>query len=258
MLVLRAEPLLDPDRVRHGAVQRLLHVCLRVRLDDTTCLGNCGAKASPDCWTCVAQDSCGQCDDACGAGDGGTASDGAAPPPDAFIAAEVGGGDGACNLPSPDTTWLPVGTATSDKPTTVTSGGSTGNGTATITCMVHPSGNGFDIDLSVTVAGTPGGNVTISSPAGEGAVTMYGGTGITASFTRGTMGPYASNACTLHVHVRGSARSREPRRRGRAHLGAHRLPRGRGTGQTTTGPDGGVTPVACPESADFLFEQCNQ
>ncbi len=190
---------------------------------------------------------------------GGTGvPDGAGPPPDAFIAAEVGGGGGTCNLPGPNTTWLPVGIATMDKPTTVTSGGSTGSGTATIACTVHPSGNGFDIDLSVTVAGTPGGNVTIGSPAGEGAVTMSGGTGITASFTSGTMGPYSSSACTLTFTYMGQPVPVSPAVATGRIWGHIDCPDATVAGQTTTGPDGGPAEVGCPASADFLFEQCNE
>ncbi len=152
----------------------------------------------------------------------------------------------------------PLGTATSDKPTTVSSGGSTGSGTANITCTVHPSGNGFDIDLSVTVAGTPGGNVTISSPAGAGAVTMSGGTGITASFTSGTMGPYSSNACTLTFTYEGQPVPVSPAVAAGRIWGHIDCPDAAIAGQMTTGPDGGVREVSCPASADFLFEQCNE
>ncbi len=190
---------------------------------------------------------------------GGTGlPDGGAPPADAFIAAEVGGGGGTCNLPSPDVTWLPVGTATADKPTTVTSGGSTGTGTAKITCSVHPNGNGFDIDLSVTVAGTPGGNVTISSPAGAGAVTTSGGAGITASFTSGTMGPYSSSNCTLTFTYEGQPVPVSPAVAAGRIWGHIDCPDAVVAGQMTTGPDGGPTTVSCPASADFLFEQCSE
>lgn len=190
--------------------------------------------------------------------DGGPLSDGSAIPPDAFVAVQVGGGGGACNLPSPDTSFFDVGTATADRPTTVVSGGSNGSGTVSITCKVHPSGSGFDIALSVSVAGSPGGNVTITSPAGAGAVTTSGGTGITTSFYASNMGPYSSNDCTLTFSYQGQPVPVAPAiAKGRI-WGHIDCPDAAESGQTTTGPDGGQTAVACPASADFLFEQCEE
>ncbi len=181
------------------------------------------------------------------------------PPPDAFIAAEVGGGGGACSdLPSPDTTWLPVGTSTADKPTTVADQGSTGNGTATVTCTVHPQGNGFDIELSVDVAGNPGGNISITSPQGEGAVTTSGGTGITASFYSNNRGPYSESNCKITYTYQGQAVPVSPPIAAGRIWGHIDCPQAVEQGQTTTGPDGGPATIACPASADFLFEQCNQ
>lgn len=181
------------------------------------------------------------------------------PPPDAFLAAEVGGGGGACStLPSPDTDWLPVGTSTADKPTTVTDQGSTGSGTASVTCTVHPQGNGFDIALSIAVNGNPGGNVTISSPSGEGAVTTSGGKGITASFYSNNRGPYASNNCTITYTYQGQPVPVSPPIAAGRIWGHIDCPQAVDATMTTTGVDGGAENVACPASADFLFEQCNQ
>jgi len=191
-----------------------------------------------------------------GGGSGGGVDGGI--PSDAFVAAQVGGSGDACNLTSPVMGWLPVGMATANKPTTVTNGGSTGSGTATISCTVHPSGNGFDISLSVTVAGTPGGNVTITSRAGAGAVTMAGGTGISASFYSDDRGPYASDDCTLTFTYEGQPVPVSPAVAAGRIWGHIDCPDATENGMTTTGPDGGPTPVSCPASADFLFEACNQ
>ncbi len=181
------------------------------------------------------------------------------PPPDAFIAPEVGGGGSPCTtLPSPDSTFLPVGTSTGGKPTTVADQGSTGGGTASVTCTVHPQGNGFDIELSVGVAGTPGGNISISSAQGAGAVTTAGASGISASFYSNNQG-YSASDCKITYTYQGQPVPDNPPISAGRIWGHIQCPHAvAGGGQMTTGPDGGPTDVACPASADFLFEQCNQ
>jgi hypothetical protein len=181
------------------------------------------------------------------------------PPPDAYMAAEVGGGPDCKTFPSPVTTWLPVGTDTADKPTTVTDQGSTGTGTASVQCMVHPQGNGFDVSLSVEVDGNPGGHVTITSPSGAGAVTTSGGTGISASFYNSVdLGPYSENDCTISYTYMGAPVPISPPIAAGRIWGHLTCPHAAESGQTTTGPDGGPTGIACLASADFLFEQCSQ
>ncbi len=181
------------------------------------------------------------------------------PPADAYMAAEVGGGPDCSTFPSPVTTWLPVGTDTADKPTTVADQGSTGSGTATIDCMVHPSGSGFDIALSIVVAGNPGGHVTITSQSGQGTVTTSGGTGITASFYNSVdLGPYSETDCTISYTYLGQPVPISPPIAAGRIWGHLNCPHATESGQTTTGPDGGPTTIACAASADFLFEQCNQ
>jgi hypothetical protein len=180
------------------------------------------------------------------------------PPPDAFISAEVGGG-ASCNLPSPDPDWLPVGTATAGKPTTVADQGSTGNGTASVQCTVHPSGSGFDINLSVSVAGNPGGDILITSPSGAGAVTTSGGTGITASFYSNNRGPYEAHDCTITYTYQNQAVPVSPPIAAGRIWGHINCPNAVDqSGQETTGADGGATMTTCGASADFLFEQCGQ
>ena len=185
------------------------------------------------------------------------------PPPDAFIAAEVGGGEtGDCNIASPDSEWLPIGTNTSGKPTTVADQGSTGGGTASITCTVHPQGNGFDIQLQAQAAGgMVNGSLSIVSPQGQGAVSTSGGTGITASFYSNNRGPYSEDNCTITYTYNGmpiSSQVGAPIAAGRiwGHIDCPAAVEG--GGQTTTGADGGPSSVQCPASADFLFEQCSQ
>jgi hypothetical protein len=171
------------------------------------------------------------------------------PPADAYMAAEVGGGASCSTLPSPNSAWLPVGTDTAGKPTTVTDQGSTGSGTATIDCTVHPSGNGFDVQLSVSVAGNPGGTVIIS-----GTVTTSGGTGITGSFYNSVdLGPYAEDDCTISFTYLGQPVPISPPIAAGRIWGHIDCPKAVEAGQNN-----GMGAVTCPASADFLFEQCNQ
>lgn len=176
------------------------------------------------------------------------------PPADAYMAAEVGGGGTGCPFPSPVTTWLPVGTDTAGKPTTVTDQGSTGSGTATIDCTVHPSGSGFDISLSISIAGSPGGNVTITSPQGAGAVTTSGGKEISATFYNSVdLGPYSETDCTISYTYLGSAVPISPPIAAGRIWGHIDCPKAVDQSQNN-----GMGAVTCPASADFLFEQCNQ
>lgn len=180
------------------------------------------------------------------------------PPADAFLAATVGGGGVACPF-QVDPSWLPVGSPTGGQPTPVTDQGSTGNGTATINCTVHPSGNGFDIALEVSVDGAQGGQVTITSPSGAGAVTTMGAAGgITASFFDAVnQGPFTDTNCAVtYTYGSGPVPISPPIAAGRiwGHITCmHAVATG---GETKTGPDGGATAAACPATADFLFEQC--
>ncbi len=181
------------------------------------------------------------------------------PPADAYIGAQLGGGV-ACPFPSPIPTWLDIGTATGGKPTTVADQGSTGNGTASITCVVHPSGNGFDIQLEAVLQGANGGNVTITSPQGAGAVTTSGSTSVTASFYNNVNGgAYVDQHCVLTYKYMGGAVPISPPIAAGRIWGHITCPNAVDTsGQTKQGADGGATTATCPASADFLFEQCGQ
>jgi hypothetical protein len=183
------------------------------------------------------------------------------PPPDGFIAATVGGGP-ACPFASPVSDWLDVGTPTADKPTTVADQGSTGNGTASVQCTVHPSGGGFDINLSISnSASMGGGNVLISSPAGAGAVTTSGGSGITASFYSAVdLGPYSSSSCTItytYNDMPVPTSIGPPIAAGRI-WGHIDCPDVMDSSQNMSGNDGGIEVATCGATADFLFEQCSQ
>jgi hypothetical protein len=191
-----------------------------------------------------------------GGSSGGGSGGGSVLPPDAFMSTVVGGGPD-CPFATPVTNFLSVGTDTQDKPTTVTNQGSTGSGTATVSCSVHPSGNGFDILLSLSVSGAQGGSVTITSPAGAGAVTASGGSGITASFTSAVdQGPFESSACTLTYTYLGQPVPVNPTVAAGRIWGHIDCPGATEAGHVGIGPDGGTTPIACDASADFLFEQC--
>jgi hypothetical protein len=119
------------------------------------------------------------------------------PPPsaDTFVNAAVGGGGSKCSTFSSLKTFLQIGTATARHPDTVQDGGSDRNATVSVSCTVHPQGNGFDIQLSAIENGPNGGSLTIESPSGQGAVTTMTSTGITATFaTQG--GVYREQAGT--------------------------------------------------------------
>ena len=175
------------------------------------------------------------------------------PPADAFVSAAVGTGPMSngtmCNLAGVGS-WLSVGTEVAGKPTTVQDGGNNGNGNVSVACKVTPSGNGFDIDLSVDQQGTQGASMTVSSSSGQGTVTTSGATGISATFTSySNGGPYTSSNCTIsYVYMMGAVPVDPPVAAGRiwGHLDC---PAAMLSGQPGK---------QCDARADFLFEQCNQ
>jgi hypothetical protein len=190
---------------------------------------------------------------------------GSPPPADAFVSARVGGGGGTCNLATENTSWLTVGFAADGTPDTVTDQSTTASGgTASVMCTVHPSGSGFDIQLSASVSGAGGGAITIASTPAGGPVTTSGGAGIAASFTSatgtdaGTLGPYTSSSCTLSFTYMGQPVPDSPPIAAGRIWGHVDCPGAIDTGQDPLGVDGGKPPAACPASADFLFEHCNQ
>ena len=110
-------------------------------------------------------------------------------------------------------------------------------------------------------AGNPGGNVTITSPQGAGAVTSSGGTGITAVvLQRSNGGPYRSRQLHHHLHVHGATPCPTTRRSPRGASGVTSTARTAvKQGQTaTTGRRRTPRRLQCDAEADFLFEQCNQ
>jgi hypothetical protein len=72
--------------------------------------------------------------------------------------------------------------ATAGHPLTVQDGTESGGANVSVTCIVHPRGNGFDIALTAIEQGPQGGSLTISSPQGQGTVTMMPSSGISAAF----------------------------------------------------------------------------
>jgi hypothetical protein len=226
---------------------------------DSTCIDACASSLTSDCQGCLTQtqNSCRACDGQCGSGDGGATN---VQPPSAFIATTVGatGGGTPCDLGSVDTTFLSVGTAATGKPTTVTDQGTAADGAVTVDCTVTADGSGFDVILDVSIAGPNGGSVNIASPAGQGAVTTAGGTGISASFTGdGGHGPYTSGDCTIRFTYQGQPVPVTPPIAPGRIWGHIDCPDATAVGQGSVEPDGGSAPITCPASADFLFENCN-
>jgi hypothetical protein len=182
-----------------------------------------------------------------------------APTPEAFVAATVGvgpmSGPKVCNLGTV-TPWLDVGTAVggNSTPTTQTNGSNQAGSKIDVACTVAASGNGFDIDLSVTQEGTNGGSVTITSPSGMGAVTQSGGSGISGVFESNGV-KYRETDCTIAFTYNGQTVNQTPLAAGRI-WGHISCPTAQISGQTVM-VDGGTEDVQCDAEADFLFEQCS-
>jgi hypothetical protein len=173
-----------------------------------------------------------------------------APRPDAFVSAVVGVGSKSppqvCNLGAPQQI-LTIGTPTGGKPTTVTDGQSVGGQTVHVTCSVTPVGSGFDVNLSATLAGPGGGTLTIVSPAGQGAVTASGGSGITGDFGSTVQAQYGETDCTIAFTYEGNrVPDMPPIASGRiwAHLSCPAARAASAQGEQ------------CDVEADFLFENC--
>lgn len=182
--------------------------------------------------------------------------------PDAFIAATMGVGPSSpasvCNFATQDQ-LLDVGTPVAGKPTTVQDGNSQAGASVKVSCSVTTSGGGFDLNLSVIEEGLQGGSVTITSPAGQGAVTAAsGGSNITAVFQSTTAGSYRETDCTISfLYNQEVVPDNPPIAAGRiwGHLSC---PTAQSSGATLVGADGGSTTAQCDGEADFLFEQCGQ
>lgn len=171
--------------------------------------------------------------------DGGTQSNA-----DAFVQAMV------CSTP-----WLLVGQAATELPVTVHDGDSTGTDMFTVACTVHAVGAGFDVSLSLVDQGPQGGSVTIESPAGAGAVTASGGSGITATFTSALEGTARGSDCTITPTYQGQPVSQNPSIFAGKIWGHVSCP------TAVRVPEGGVPDAAgtpCDAEADFLFEGCSQ
>jgi hypothetical protein len=182
-----------------------------------------------------------------------------APVPLAFIAATVGvgpeSGSNVCNFGTV-TTWLDVGVGTSGTttPETQADGSSQAGAKIDVACTVATSGNGFDINLSVTENGTNGGSVTITSPSGMGAVTQSGGTGITGVFESSMNGRYRETDCTIAFTYLGQPVGQTPLAAGR--IWGHLSCPSAALDGSTVMVDGGTESKQCDGEADFLFEQC--
>jgi hypothetical protein len=183
--------------------------------------------------------------------------------PDAFIAATMGPGtdspNSICNLGSTQQ-WLDVGVPTTgtNLPKTVKDGDSQNGSPVSVNCSVTTSGGGFDISLNIIMEGTGGGSLTITSPAGQGAVTDSGGSGISVQFQSATNGAFNETDCTLTYTYNGETVPDNPPIAAGRIWGHIECPKAISSGTTVTGPDGGLTARQCDGKADFLFEQCGQ
>ena len=195
-----------------------------------------------------------------GGGSGGSTGE-AGIVPDAFIAATVGVGPSSpstlCNVGS-STPGLDVGVPVNGKPITVLDGSQQAGSAVRVSCTVAPSGGGFDVSLEVSVDGPSGGDVTIISPGGAGAVTLSGGAGIAGSFTSNSSGTYSQGDCTITFTYLGSSVATTPAVAPGRIWGHLSCPAAQASGETVLSPDGGIHNVQCDAEADFLFEQCGQ
>lgn len=202
------------------------------------------------------------CSSSSSGGSDGKGTDGpeAGPPSDAFASLVVGPGPGdTCPFASV-VNFLSIGMPTGEKPTTILDQGQAAGGTATVTCSVHPHGQGFDVALNVSVAGPGGGALTITSPAGAGAIGSSGGTGVTAAFSNAADGDGLSETgCTITFEYMGAPVPVSPAVAAGRIWGHLACPQALFSGgRTALGPDGGSTPASCAASGDFLFENCSQ
>jgi hypothetical protein len=191
-------------------------------------------------------------------------SSNSSPTPETYIAATVGAGqnESLCNL-NVTTQWLDIGTVppncTGCVPNTQNDGSTLDGNAVSVNCTVAPSGNGFDITLSATEQGNAGGSVVITSPAGEGAVTQTGGSGITGVFASGGNGDYRGSDCTIAFTYNGETVPNNPPIAAGRIWGHISCPNATTSGKTVNNPDGGAPlPVTCDAEADFLFQECSQ
>jgi hypothetical protein len=189
----------------------------------------------------------------CSSSSGGPGTgNGNSQPPDAFVAATIGrsaDGGSSCAIGAKPETWLALGIASEGLPMTVQDGASIGDGTASVTCSVKPSGSGFDIALAATLTGSQGGAIHVASPAGQGAVTTSGSSSLAATFTSTQHpGTYTQSNCTLTFDYQGAPVSDYPPVAANPvdHIWGH-----------VSCPAAILGTSTCDAEADFLFEYCD-
>jgi hypothetical protein len=169
-------------------------------------------------------------------------------PPDTFVNATVkSGSQGTCSIAGSSNLSWGLGSGMGASPIRVSNGGMLGNGTVGVTCSVHPVGSGFDVSLSAAYSSNQGGQLTITSPDGKGAVTTAGGSGLTVSLT--TDQPAAmlsSSSCSLAYTYNGSPVPSSPP-----------VTAGRIWGHVSC-PAASAGSSTCDLEADFLFENCGE
>jgi hypothetical protein len=173
-------------------------------------------------------------------------------PPDAYVVATAGPGQGeagSCPL-STTTTIFALGTATSGRPATVQDMTLIGGVSTSVVCTVHPDGGGFDVQVSANAGGPMGGTFSVNAPNRVGAVTASGAQNLDVSITAAKSGiSYNSNACTLTYTYGGQPVPVSPTiAPGRiwAHVSC------------PAATEGAQPSAQCDVEADFLFEQCGQ
>jgi hypothetical protein len=150
--------------------------------------------------------------------------------------------------------WIDIGAPTGLKPTTVSDGGDQAGGKVSVTCSVHPNGDGFDVELNASVSSQGSITVTSNSPV----TAAGGGMAVSGTFESGQSGRYASQNCTItFMYDNGKVPVDPPIKAGAiwAHLSCVDAQRG---DAMVIGPDGGTSNETCDTEADFEFENCAQ
>ncbi len=159
------------------------------------------------------------------------------PSAQAYVAATMSSaGGGSCPVAGGAGAFLTIGSGGGGMPTPVTDG----SNNVSVACMVHPSGSGYDVQLTASMSG--GGSVSLS-----GSVTASGASGVSASFSGSQGGgPYTDNNCSVAFTYMGSpVQASSPVTAGRiwGHVSCPMAAMGSNT---------------CDAEADFLFENCAQ
>jgi hypothetical protein len=140
-------------------------------------------------------------------------------------------------------------------PTTVSNGGSQGNGRVSTTCTVRAAASGFDVLADAALTGI--GRLTIISRSGQGISATTGGVGISGSFESGSLGHFSDSNCVVTFTYEGAPVADSPPIATGRIWGHLSCPEGVDPDVNRTLPDGGISPETCDLEADFLFDGCS-